>query len=83
MSVKELKSALADTLEKKGVYAELRAKIRSEIFACLDEGDDVRPPVPDANLILNEVIREYLSFNGYGHTLSVFMSEARCGAEPL
>lgn len=45
--------------------------------------DDVRPRLTDANLLLNEAIREYLEFAGYRHTLSVFLAEAGQPAEPL
>ena len=48
-----------------------------------DPGSDVRPEAQAANVVLNDVIREYLQFNGYNHTLSVFTQEASCGAEPL
>ncbi len=44
---------------------------------------DVRPRLTDANLLLNEAIREYLEFAGYRHTLSVFLTEAGQPAEPL
>lgn len=83
MSVAELKDALRDSLERRGVYGELKAKIRSELFATLQDADDVRPTIPEANIVLNELIREYLAFNGYNHALSVFVPEAKCGAAPL
>ena len=41
----ELKTALMETLEKRGVVGELKAKIRQEIFAVLDESDVVKPKV--------------------------------------
>ena len=41
----ELKSALMETLEKRGVVGELKAKIRQEIFSVLDENDVAKPKV--------------------------------------
>lgn len=40
-------------------------------FHCLQE--DARPEPCNENLIINELIREYLIFNGYRDTLSVFL----------
>ena len=42
-----------------------------------------RPPVPDENLLINELIREYLAFNKYRNTLSVLITEAGQPAMPL
>eukprot|EP00882_Tetradesmus_deserticola_P016669 GHRQ01017812.1.p1 GENE.GHRQ01017812.1~~GHRQ01017812.1.p1 ORF type:complete len:133 (+),score=24.25 GHRQ01017812.1:473-871(+) len=42
--------------------------------ACLQE--DARPEPCNENLIINELIREYLIFNGYRDTLSVFLPGA-------
>jgi hypothetical protein len=39
--------------------------------------------VPDENLLLNELIREYLHFNGLTSTLSVLLSETGAPAIPL
>lgn len=35
------------------------------------------PPAPPENMIINELIKEYLAFNGLEHSLSVFQLEAR------
>lgn len=43
-------------------------------------GDGVRgkaPPPPPENYIINELIKEYLVFNGLEHTLATFQLEAR------
>jgi lisH domain-containing protein FOPNL len=39
--------------------------------------------VPDENLLVNELIREYLQFNGLTSTLSVLLSETGAPAVPL
>ena len=48
----ELKTALMETLEKRGVVGELKAKIRQEIFAVLDESDVVKPKVRNIEFII-------------------------------
>jgi hypothetical protein len=45
-------------------------------MCCLQE--DARPEPCNKNLIINELIREYLIFNGYRDTLSVFLPGACC-----
>lgn len=38
------------------------------------DGQEVpKPKLSNENLIVNELIREYLEYNGYRHTLSVFL----------
>lgn len=83
MSTAELKAALRESLARRGVWNQMRAQMRAEVFSALDDPQDVRPGVPEANIVLNELIREYLAFNGYNHSLSVFLQEASCSAEAL
>ena len=75
-SINELKEVLKDTLEEKGVLSEVRAKIRAEIFNALNDKPVNKPHLPNENLIINELIREYLIFNNYHHSLSVFLPES-------
>ncbi|CAD7945722.1 unnamed protein product [Amoebophrya sp. A120] len=75
-SLLELKEALVESLERKGILDELKAKVQSEIFHSLDEKSAKRPAIPSANLVINELIREYLEYNQQYHTLSVFLSES-------
>ena len=81
--VSELREALRDALDRRGVLRGLKAQLRAEVFSTLEDGDDVRPSLPHENLLINELIREYLAFNNYGHTLSVFLPEAGQPVEPL
>ena len=67
-SINELKEVLKETLEEKGVLSEVRAKIRAEIFNSLNDKPRNIPSLPNENLIINELIREYLIFNNYHHT---------------
>ena len=51
------------------------SKIRAEIFAALDDNTIPPPQLSNENLIINELIREYLMYNNYRQTLSVFLPE--------
>lgn len=75
-SINELKEVLKETLEERGVLTKIRAQIRSEIFSTLNDVPPNRPELSKENEIVNELIREYLAFNGYQHTLSVFLPES-------
>mmetsp|Transcript_84832 Transcript_84832/g.245281 ORF Transcript_84832/g.245281 Transcript_84832/m.245281 type:complete len:178 (-) Transcript_84832:329-862(-) len=72
----ELKQALVETLETRGVLGQVKAKVRAEIFAALDDEVCPRPELPKENAVINELIREYLEFNGYHHTTSVLLPES-------
>ena len=80
-SLGELKDALLETLETRGVLGDLKAKIQSEIFQALDDDTQERPRIPPENMIINELIREYLEYNQNFHTLSVFINESGQPAE--
>lgn len=50
---------------------QLKARIRAEVFNALDDQSEPRPPLSHENLLINELIREYLEFNKYRYTASV------------
>ncbi|XP_054956234.2 LOW QUALITY PROTEIN: polycystin-1-like [Pan paniscus] len=70
-------NVLKDTLEKKGVLGHLKARIRAEVFNALDDDREPRPSLSHENLLINELIREYLEFNKYKYTASVLIA-AHC-----
>ncbi|CAI9725903.1 20 isoform X2 [Octopus vulgaris] len=74
--VKDLKNAISESLERKGVLNQVKAQIRAEMFHVLDEHSEGKPPICNENLIINELILEYLQYNKYKHTSSVLMAEA-------
>ncbi|XP_058290049.1 centrosomal protein 20 isoform X3 [Hylobates moloch] len=74
-TVAELKAVLKDTLEKKGVLGHLKARIRAEVFSALDDDREPRPSLSHENLLINELIREYLEFNKYKYTASVLIAD--------
>ena len=79
-SIDDLRSALRESLQQRGVLGRVRAQLRSEIFHTIDAGADAPPPRADpaaSTLVVEELVREYLAFAGYGHALSVFEAESR------
>ena len=76
----EMQRVLRTKLAQRGVLKKLKAQIRAEMFAAMmntssssSKNDDDRRR---ENFVVNELVREYLSFNGYQQTLSVFTAEA-------
>ncbi|KAJ8413611.1 hypothetical protein AAFF_G00081180 [Aldrovandia affinis] len=82
-TITELKSALKETLEARGVLGQLKARIRAEVFNALDDQSEPRPALSHENLLINELIREYLEFNKYRYTASVLISESGQPEVPL
>ncbi|XP_057698519.1 lisH domain-containing protein FOPNL [Corythoichthys intestinalis] len=82
-TIAELKCAIRETLESRGVLGQLKARIRAEVFDALDAQREQRPPLSHENLIINELIREYLEFNKYRHTASVLTAESGQPQVPL
>ena len=74
-SVEELKNALKETLEQKGVLNQIRAMMRQSIFEAIESDDKPQQKLSNENLIINELIKEYLNYNNYLHSSSVFQAE--------
>ncbi|KAG8513483.1 LisH domain-containing protein FOPNL, partial [Galemys pyrenaicus] len=70
-------------MEKRGVLGHLKARIRAEVFNALDDESEPRPSLSHENLLLNELIREYLEFNKYKYTASVLIAESGQPLVPL
>ncbi len=81
-SLEDLKGVLKETLEQKGVLNDIKARIRAEIFTALDADTTGKPKLSNENLILNEIIREYLEYNRYYNTLSVMLTESGQPQDP-
>ncbi|CAF0758042.1 unnamed protein product [Didymodactylos carnosus] len=64
------------SLESNGSLAELRAKLRSDIFQTLQDPNEVKPKLPNENLLLNELILEYLKYNNWNCAASVLTAES-------
>ncbi|XP_054126946.1 centrosomal protein 20 isoform X3 [Melozone crissalis] len=82
-TVAELKAVLKDTLEKRGALAQIKARIRAEVFNALDDQSEPRPTLSRENLLINELIREYLEYNKYKYSASVLMAESGQPEVPL
>ena len=74
-SIEELKNALKETLEQKGVLNQIRGIMRQSIFEAIQSDDNQQKNLSNDDLIINELIKEYLSYNNYLHSLSVFQVE--------
>lgn len=74
---------LKETLENRGVLGQIRARVRAEVFGALDDQSEPRPSLSNENLLINELIREYLVFNKYKYTESVLLAETGQPMEPM
>ena len=74
-TVDSLKAALIETLESKGILNDLKARVRTEVFRALDDPSTTKPEINNENLLINELIREYLIFNNYKYTDTVLVAE--------
>eukprot|EP00884_Botryococcus_braunii_P000275 jgi/Botrbrau1/10248/Bobra.0140s0005.1 len=65
-------------LEQAGTLEGVKAQIRADLCSALEncDQDDPSDVLSRENLIINELLREYLSFNGYGQTLATLLPEA-------
>ena len=81
-SLEDLKNVLRETLEQKGVLNKVKAQIRAEIFTALDADNAGKPAIPQENVLINEMIREYLEYNKYYNTLSVMVTESGQPVDP-
>lgn len=77
-------AALKETLKRTGTLDECRAILRADIYHCLQDSlknelesriEAKHPKPPQENVLINEVIADYLAFNGYLNTLSVLAAE--------
>lgn len=67
-TLEDLRSAVKQTLEQNGSLAATRAKLRADIFATLQDPTEVKPRIPQENLLINELILEYLNYNNLNCT---------------
>ena len=66
---------MKESLENRGVLGQIKAQIRAEVFNSLADHQERPPPLSNENMLINELIREYLEFNQYKYTSSVL----QCG----
>ncbi|CAM9136439.1 unnamed protein product, partial [Hapterophycus canaliculatus] len=77
-TIDDLKEALVENLEQRGVLGKLKARVMAEVFHTLEGPQEglLPPPLSNENLLINELVRDYLSYNGYANALGVFMAES-------
>lgn len=74
-NINELKSAIKDILQSNGTLDKIKSEIRQNIYFAIENKNTSKPKLPNENILINELIREYMNFNGYFHSSSVFISE--------
>ena len=82
-SINELKEVLKDHLETSGTLNNVRTILRSEIFKAINDTSQPAPSPSIEKTLINEVIREYLDFNNYNYSNSVFSAEANLPKTPI
>lgn len=82
-SLEDLKTILKEALDNKGITNEVKAKLRAEIFTILEDNSFEKPRLSQENLLINELIREYMDFNHYKYSKSVFLRESHQPPNPV
>nr|ACO11289.1 LisH domain-containing protein C16orf63 homolog [Caligus rogercresseyi] len=76
----DLRDALRQSLEERGVLPGIKSQLRLEILKSLKSPEASKGPQPqyesEDNFLLNELIKEYFSWNGYLHASKVLSEES-------
>ncbi|KAG2373365.1 hypothetical protein C9374_012231 [Naegleria lovaniensis] len=96
MSLEEIKDVLKENLEKRGVLNKIRANLRAEIFKSFEQSEcsqsseeffirkeQNRPRPSEMQFLINELIIEYLEYNHFDYSASVFKKECNQPEERL
>ena len=75
MADEDLKAAVRQALEKKGVIKDLKARLRSEVYQCLEDKTFKMPDKPPDVFLATELVRELLISLKMENTLAVFCEE--------
>jgi lisH domain-containing protein FOPNL len=59
-NINELKNALRESLEEKGVLGNVRALLREAIYDVIETDEKPKPRLSNENLLINELILEYM-----------------------
>jgi len=74
---------LYQLLEERGGIDRLKAHIRADLFHALEQPDFPAPTPPSSVLLMNQLVKEYLTYLGCSNTLSVFNVETGRVGEDL
>ncbi|XP_050294656.1 centrosomal protein 20 [Anthonomus grandis grandis] len=74
----DLLEAIKESLQKDGTLGRFKGEIRAAVMNVLNKnsGSGDAPKVPDETRLINELIREYLAWNGYLYTEQVLATES-------
>lgn len=69
-------SAVQTALLKDGRLNKFKAELRAAVMAVLSKtpGNNKAPQIPEETQILNELIREYLDWNGYRYSEQILVA---------
>ena len=82
LNLNDLYAVVKETLESRGCLAQIKARIRAEVYNALDDQSEPRPKLSNENVLINELIREYLDFNNYKYSASVLQAGTGCTFRP-
>ncbi|XP_022905153.1 centrosomal protein 20-like [Onthophagus taurus] len=82
---KDLVNAVRDSLKNDGHLGRVKAELRSAIMSVLNKNckEDNVPQLPDETKLINDLIREYLAWNGYVYSEQVLAAESSQHSERL
>ncbi|XP_044733843.1 centrosomal protein 20-like isoform X2 [Chrysoperla carnea] len=77
-SEQELLEAVKEALQKDGQLGQMRAELRSAVLKILEKKpiNISKPKVIEENAVINDLIFEYLEWNGYRYTSQMLLSES-------
>eukprot|EP00756_Hemistasia_phaeocysticola_P002156 Hpha_TRINITY_DN11483_c0_g1::TRINITY_DN11483_c0_g1_i2::g.137358::m.137358/K16535/FOPNL, FOR20; lisH domain-containing protein FOPNL len=79
-----VKENLRRVLEAQGVLGPVKATLRAAIFRALEgQAPSAKPDAAHETMLINELIREYLEFNGYRNTAATLCLEAGSPQQPF
>lgn len=69
-------SAVKNSLKQDGRLGRFKAELRSAVMSILNRsGSNTKPPsIPDETKLINDLLREYLVWNGYMYSEQVLMA---------
>ena len=74
--IDQFSEGLYRILEKRGELEKVRGSLRASLFHLLERPDYTAPTPPPSVMLVNQLIKEYLTFMRCENTLSVFEEEA-------
>ncbi|XP_018561821.1 lisH domain-containing protein FOPNL-like [Anoplophora glabripennis] len=81
----DLLDAIRESLQKDGTLGQVSGQIRAAVMTVLNRNiENKEPPkVPEETKLINELLREYLTWNGYLYTEQVLAAESGQKSEKM